>query len=155
MVIPCLQLNSGVRQQNLHPLKPQIRVILFVSVCTMANLNCNESSRDDRFARSFINLVYQRDTSVFSQLEPRSLLREFAAKRLAALLDSLPPPPVSLRLVEHQMVYGMDAAPEVSRQLTYLLKGGSRETRVDLRLVSESGRTYVDAVWATQPALAH
>ena len=136
-------------------MKTQIRVILFVSVCTMASLNCSESSRDDRFARSFINRVYQRDTSVFAQLEPGSLLRTFAAKRLAALLDSLPPPPVSIRLVEHQLAYGMDAAPEVSRQLTYLVKSGSRAMRVDLRLVSDSGRTYVDALWATPPAPAH
>jgi len=121
----------------------------------MASLNCSESSRDNRFARSFINRVYQRDTSVYSQMEPRSLLRAFAAIRLAAVLDSLPPPPVSIRLIQHETVLGMDAAPEVSRRLTYLVKGGSRERGVVLSLVSENGRTYVDAVWTTQPPPAH
>jgi hypothetical protein len=133
-----------------------MRVILFVLVCTTASLSCSESSRDDHFARSFIDRVYQRDTSVFSQLEPRSLLREFAAKKLATVADQLPPPPPdSVRLVRREKLYGMDEAPEVSYQLTYLIYGASRETRLDIWLVPENGRTYVDEVQATQIAPAH
>ena len=136
-------------------MKPQIRFILFVSVCTTATLGCSERFRDDHFARSFINRVYQRDTSVLSDLEPRSLLREFAAKRLPALLDSLPPPPVSIRLVEREKLLGFDEAPPISYQLTYLIGAGSRETRVDLWLVPENGRTYVEEVRATRAVPAH
>ncbi len=132
-----------------------MRIILFVSVCTLANLGCRERWKDDHFGRSFINRVYQRDNSVLSDLEPQSLLREFAAQRLAALLDTLPQPPVSIRLIQDETVYGFDEAPPVSRRLTYLVKGGSRNRNLVLSLVSENGRTYVDAVWTTQPAPKH
>jgi hypothetical protein len=136
--------------------KPQTHLILFVLVCTTASLSCHESSRDDHFARSFINRVYQRDTAVFSQLEPGSLLSEFAAKRLASVADRLPPPPPdSVRLVGRETLYGMDAAPSVSRKLSYLIDAASRETRVDLWLVTKNRRTYVYEVQATQTAAAH
>ena len=121
----------------------------------MASLNCSESARDDRFARSFIYRVYQRDNSVLSQLEPRSLLREFAAKRLAALLDSLPPPPVSIHLVHRERLLGMDEAPPISHELTYLIDGASRQSRVAILLVPENGRTYVEEIRVVQTGPAH
>ena len=129
-------------------MKIQLHALRSVVVVAITSLSCRANPKDDQFARSFIDRIARRDSSIAVLFEPASDISRASWKNLITVADRLPAAPAdSIRLVEWER--GKNQIGPY-RKLTYLIDRGSKETRVELWLVSHNGQTYVNTVRAIE-----
>lgn len=124
---------------------------LVFAIVTAALAGCRPDSRDDAFARAFIENVRTRSPAGARQLEPGTEISLQGWERVMEVVGAQLPSgaPDSTRLVGWESIRDDEGR---ARKLTYHVYGTGRVIRVEVWLVRQGDRTYVNTVAASAAA---